>query len=699
MKFGTGFWLLLVAAGLCLACRPSLAQEPSDKELKLTGQYLEYDHDRGVAVLKEGAYLEFDGLHLWGDNIHGDLRRSLFYASGEVTFWRGDERFSAEGLSYNTKTKRGTATNLTTTKGPAIIKAKRLELEPYRMLGWDVSTTTDTSPHPGYRVDAKKMIMIPRQKIIFRDAKFKIGDRTVFRLPTYIINLANPEAVTRFFVNPSWNPGKGFFLQSTYDYYLTDWFYGRIFFNPSQYAGTDYGFNANYAITHDSGGQFNYVNQDAPNIGQRFQRYDLHHHAQLSPTMNFQLNSILTDNTLTTTGQEDRRLTVNSQVNKSFPDWSTQLSYDKLIDLNKNNNLTPGVDLSQYANATPRFTFSKTKPVDLLHGELPMRIDGSIAQIDERSLAPPITTSVFSQTDITSTTAVPREVQATKGELNLSFTPRPLSFGEENKHRVSYSFRDNQAAYSSGDLRNFFSFLVNTNDQWTKHFSTGFDYVYEKAAGNTPFLTFDRLEPERHLVTTYIREQNGRAFTGTLFQSQYDIFANQWRNASSNFVFRSTNPPAEKSWAVAVTPIYLFQDPNSFSSLRLNSVASNLQLQNPDRWSHTLITNYNVPAGRMESVATGMDFLVGETVRAEVYSNASFNPATGGYDITKLNLGLTKDLKAWEARLRWNTIQKEVYLEFYLKFAAKKRLSVGANYSSQNFQFLNADQVASGFAQ
>ena len=686
------FWLVALATGLLLPVGASLAQEPPDTELRLTGQYMEFDHDKGVAVLKEGAYLEFDGLRLWGDNIHGDLRRSLFYASGDVTFWKGDERFSAEGLSYNTKTRRGTASNLVTKKGPAIIKAKRLELEPYRMLGWDVSATTDSSPKPGYRIDARKMVMIPRQKIIFKDARFKFGDTTIFRLPTYMINLANPEAVTRFFVSPAWNPGKGFYLSSRYDYYLTDWFYGRIFYNPSQYQSTDFGVNANYALSNRSQGQLNYINFNAPTINQKFQRYDLHHHFQIDGRTSFDLNAVMTENDFTSAGV-DKKLTVNSVLQKGFDEWYTALSYDKLIDLNKN--LAPGTDLFQYASTTPRFTFSKTKPVDLLHGELPMRIDGSIAQIDERSLDPGFTSTQFSLSDISNRAAVPREIQATKGELNLSFTPRPLSF-REDKSRLSYSFRDNQAAYSTGDLRNFFSFLVNTNDKWTEHISTGFDYVYQNVRGNTPFATFDRLEPGRHLLTSYLRGQNGRWFTGTLFQTQYDILNAQFKNASSNFVFRSPSQ-REESWALAITPIYNFPDPNAFSSIKLSTIASNLQLIKPDRWSHTLITNYNYPANRLESVATGMDFLVGETIRAEVYSNASFNPATGLFDVTKLNLGLTKDLKAWEARLRWNTLQKEVYLEFYLKFAAKKRLQVGVNYSGDTPQFLNSDQVRQGF--
>jgi hypothetical protein len=684
---------MVVAAGLSLGALSGAAQEVSDQDLKITGQYLEYDQTNGIAILKEGAYLEHDGVKLWGDNVHGDLRRSLFYASGEVTFWRGDERFSADNLSYNTKTHRGSATNLTTKKGPAIIRAKRLTLEPYRLLGYDVSTTTDTRERPGYRIDASKMILIPRNKAIFRDAKFKVGETTVFRLPTYIINLANPEAVQRFNLAPAWNPGKGFFLRSTYDYYFSDYFYGRLFYNPSQYQGVDYGVNALYFLpTRDgAGGQLNYTRFDAPTINQKFSRYDLRHQQQIPKVGSFTLGSVLTENEFIT-GGIDRKLTVNSGLTRGFDDWTTALTYDKLIDLDTG--LDPGTDLFQYVSSTPRFVFNKITPFEPFGTGLPIRVDGSIARITEKSLDPGFEPTLFSFTS-PERTAFPREIDATKGELNLAFTPKPLTLFND-RSRVSYSFRDSQAAYSTGDLRNFFSFLVNTNERWTENVSTGFDYVFQNVGGDTPFASFDRLEPDRHLLTSYLRGHNGRWFSGTLFQTQYDIFGENFRNASSNFVFRSPSQK-EDSWALAITPIYQFDRPKELSSLSLNTVASNLQILKPDRYAHTLITNYDYNLNRVESVSTGFDFLVGESIRAEMYANAAYSDAMGQYDFTKLNLGITKDLRAWEARLRWNTLQKEVYLEFYLKFAAKKRLQLGVNYTSDSPQFLNSDQVRQGF--
>jgi hypothetical protein len=143
--------------------------------------------------------------------------------------------------------------------------------------------------------------------------------------------------------------------------------------------------------------------------------------------------------------------------------------------------------------------------------------------------------------------------------------------------------------------------------------------------------------------------------------------------------------------------MYKFNNPADLSSIGLSSIAANLQVSKPDRWAHSFITNYTEQFGRLESIATGSDFLLGETIRAEIASNLAYNSYLSKFDFTKLNLGITKDLGAWEARVKWNTIQKEVYLEFYLKFAAKKRLQVGVNYSTDQLQVLSPDQVRNGF--
>jgi len=284
------------------------------------------------------------------------------------------------------------------------------------------------------------------------------------------------------------------------------------------------------------------------------------------------------------------------------------------------------------------------------------------------------------------------EIDATKGELNLSFFPKPFTLGETET--VNWNFRTTQNLYSTGDNRNVFFLNVNTRENWTDNFSTAFDYVYQNVAGNTPFKTYDRLTLDQNLITGYLRGQAKNGFNATLFQGSYDLHNALWRNAASNFVLRS-HSPGEHSWALSLTPIYRFTNPEDFSSLRFENLATNFRFGYGDLWNHSLITNYDMQNNRLSTVATSMDFLLTDDIRAEIYSNMNFNFIEEKLEMTKLNLAFTKDLGPFESRLRWNTIQREVFLEFYLKFASQKKLDLGLSYDDQ-YQFISPGQSRGG---
>ena len=39
-----------------------------------------------------------------------------------------------------------------------------------------------------------------------------------------------------------------------------------------------------------------------------------------------------------------------------------------------------------------------------------------------------------------------------------------------------------------------------------------------------------------------------------------------------------------------------------------------------------------------------------------------------------------KDLHSWESRLRWDVKQKEAWIEFYLKAASRRKVSLDVDY-------------------
>lgn len=683
----------IAAIGPALAAAadgPSLHGE--GPEMRFSGQYLEFSDAERVAVIKEGGYVQFQELKLWAENIHIDLVQNVLHAEGDVILWRGTERFALETLSYNYKTHRGRARGLKTHRGPVLISSRTILFEPQRILGYTVVTTTDQSPDPGYRIEAEKMVMLPREKITFHKAHFKVGDTTYFTLPTYMVNLEHPERVNRLSVSPAYDGTRGFNLRTFWDYYFSDSNYGRFYFNPSQFEGTNIGLSHQYELSERGRGNFEYTKFQSSTLGQRNTRYNLHHDQTLPWGAQANFNTLFSQNTFDATGIQ-RKLAVNSAVNQSVGDYQTGVTVDRLFDLD--NGLNPSADLTQYLNTTPRVFVSQMRPHEVFGNLLSYRLDGSLAQIEERTVdgASPLVFDPNNPNAVLLAQDIPTEIEATKGELNLNFFPRPFELGDVS--RVNWNFRTSQNAYSTGEIRNILFANMSTREQWSDNFSTAFDYSFQNVAGDSPFRSYDSFQLDQNLLTGYVRaNSDDQEYNATLFQSTYDLYDGGWRNAASNFVVRS-HSPFERSWALSLTPIYGFNDATDFGSIKMDTLASNLRTSDGDRWAHALITNYDFDQARVTSVASAFDVLLSDTVRAEIYSNHSYSLAMDKLDLTKLNVAITKDLNAFEARLRWNTIQQEVFLEFYLKFASQKKLNLGLRYED-TVQFISPNQARGG---
>ncbi|MBI4865504.1 MAG: hypothetical protein HY816_00995 [Candidatus Wallbacteria bacterium] len=622
--------------------------------MQFEGGYLEYDRERRIAILKDGAHIEYQDLKLWADNVHDDLSRDQIYAQGKIELWRGKEKYSGDTLGYNYKTRRGTLSKLSTRRGVSLVQAEKLELLPERVVGYDVSTTTCDHERPHFRIEARKMTIVPGDRMILERVRFRVNERTWFRLPRYVVNLRSGEAMERFFIKPGYTAARGFTLKTAYQFYGNDHLYGKVYYNPSQFEGTDLGGHVNYKVNETHLGEFDFSRHESNLIRQSASRYQVAHRAEM-PWATANLNLLLTDTTFGGLGT-DTEMNVGAYVTRTFPGWSTQLSMEKRYDLDGD---SYRFDQIQFLETTPKFTFSQTGSTGLFGSGVGLSIDGNVAH--------------YREVTATDTTAMGR------AETNFNLSLPPVRLG--NVQEINASIRQTEDLYEDGSARHFFSFQANSFERYTDSLSSGFNYVLQDSMGDpSPFSSFDVLPPRMNLLTGFLRFGDYDHFSATLFQVGRDFVTGQYQNASSNFVYH-TPLGGDRFVSLGMTPFYdLSSDPSSLGSLRLGSVSTNFRIAGGDRWSHALITNYDVLQDRMQSVAERSGFLLNDRTRFDVDTNVSRNVLGTGYDLTKLNLGITRDFHDFEGRLRWNAIQEEVFIEFYLKFASTKRVGVGVNY-------------------
>ena len=623
--------------------------------MRVKGDFVEINNDENVVIVKGDAYIEYGEMKLWADSIQGHLKWNEVQAQGNVRFWRNQERIEGHMLVYNYRSRRGRISELRTKRGVNYIKAERMKIEPYQMRAWNVKATTCEQNPPHYYVKAKEMLLYPKDRMILHGVSLVMGGKTRFRFPKYEINMKTGQQANRLYVSPGYSASKGFTLKSAYSFYFSPKVRGRAYFHPSQRGDHKAGVDVHYDPNKHSSGKFSYRNYRSSTLDQSETRINLSHREKFSKTTQMRVNAQMTS--LDRSGQAaDSELNIDVELKKQLKDWDLTLDFDRRIDLDgdrySNDNVIQSLD------ATPRLRFKQRTPHPFFGShDLSLLLEGSIERIKEQS------------TEGTT--------ESMKEELLLRFRPKPIKIGDFS--RWTWNFRDRISLYSGHENRNVFGLNLSTRENYDKNWSTSMTYSLQRVKGSTPFSTYDLLE-DQNRGTWYLRYNRPERLSATVFQTSFDFESGLFSSASSNLVFRNPSSDAIR-WSAGFTANYdLGDNRETLSDLKVANLSSNLRIERPKTWRHSLIGNYDVQARRLSSITAMSDFLLTPTIRFQTNTNMSYDPGDSSLDVTRLNVALVKDYHCWEGRLRWDVEQEEAFLEFYLKHAAAKKLSIGVDY-------------------
>ena len=623
--------------------------------MRLSGEYVEFSHERRMVIIKGSAYVEYDDLKFWAENIQGDMQHHQIYAQGKVVFWQGDEKMAGDFLSYNYKTKQGRITGLLTRRGPNFIRADELLLEPFKMLGRRVSTTSCDHDPPHYEVTADEMVMYPRDRMILRRARLRVNGRTWLRFPQYVVNLKDPQRVDRLYVSPGFTSSKGFYAKMSYSYYFGRSAYGRIWAKPSQKAGGESGVTLHFQPNERTQGVLNASRYSSSKLDQQEDRISLSSDSQLSKTARLHLDGTYTGTRFT--GQaENQELRVNAILSERFGDWDAELGVRRRVDLDKDD--YTGDDGISSLNTSPQLVMRQRQAHELGKTGVKLRWEGALARISEDGPS--------------------GRVAATRQEIKVDATPPPIDL--PGLGPVTWNVRESHVRFGGHDGRQTLNVNASATVRHSQDLSTAFSYVFQNVRGDSPFPTYDKLS-DGNVLTAYLRMQKGNRFNATLMQTTYDALTGHFIAASSNFTLRNA-PDSRHDWSIGLSPIYsLGTNADDWGSFKVTNLSSNFRIAHRrDLWHHSLIANYDMANRRLGSAAMTSDFYLGETVKFMTAANASFDPIAESMALTRIAVGLVKDMHAWEGRLRWDVRQKEAWIEFYLKHASQKKLTFGVDY-------------------
>lgn len=348
-----------------------------------------FDMVNQKAYLYNNAVVVYEDVKLEAGYIELDFGKDLLYArgikdsSGNVTqkpiSTQGGEKFNAGEIAYNFNTKKGTIKEVITQQGDGYIhgsKVKKDSTDIYYVAGGKY-TTCDLE-HPHFYIEAKKIKVIPDNKIITGPAELYIAD-----VPTPLVLpfgfFPNKKGRASGILIPTYGESNqwGFFLKDGGFYFGTNE-YVDLALRGDIYSNGSYGLSAasNYNYRYHYNGLFNFKysriiegDKELPNaVRQNVFAVQWNHtqDSKANPTRRFSANvnagssSYNKYNGNVTGSYLQNTMQSNIAFSKTFPNTPFAFSANGR---HSQNTITKKVDLS-----LPELTFAMTRiyPIKML---------------------------------------------------------------------------------------------------------------------------------------------------------------------------------------------------------------------------------------------------------------------------------------------------------------------------------------------
>ena len=243
---------------------PSIKVEKNTKEpVVINGDTVEYSEIDMTAVANGNVVITYQDEKLTCKKavFHTDTKEVL--AEGDVVLTQGKDFLKGESMVYNVETKTGTLVNPRVFIEPTYYgggeKAEKQDQSQYYMKNGYV--TTCDKEHPHYRVQAKQLNVYLNDKVTANNILVFVGDVPVFYFPYLSIPLNDHRPPVS--VIPGHNADWGYFLLTSWKYYLNENVKGRINIDYRELRNFAYGISTNYHTDDYGAGvvNLNYFNE------------------------------------------------------------------------------------------------------------------------------------------------------------------------------------------------------------------------------------------------------------------------------------------------------------------------------------------------------------------------------------------------------------------------------------------------------
>ncbi len=234
--------ILLIILFLFFGVFPALQTELLARDyFDISGDVISYDHEGNFVEVVGAARLLGPDIELKADTMRFYGETGDIVASGDpVDFSYDEENLRGESLSFNIYTGEGSLAYAEGKVEEAFFKGDEVALLQEADHTIEVSEgmlTPCLMPDPHYRVEAENIKVYPREKIVGESVSFFWGERRIFTLPSYTVEIREDEETGEFEaapISPAYEIGYdwdlGPFLEINVPYELGGLVAGKLYF-------------------------------------------------------------------------------------------------------------------------------------------------------------------------------------------------------------------------------------------------------------------------------------------------------------------------------------------------------------------------------------------------------------------------------------------------------------------------------------
>ena len=252
------FALGLLASGRVFSAQP---QESEYSIQSLSGDpksFPYYDLKTGIVVATNGVLVKYGNAVLTADSVYLHVATREVLADGHVRIQQGDQLWASDHVYYNLITHQLEAEQFRTGKTPVFAAGEGLlgNITNHYYVATNAWLTSEDVAQPAIKVRAKRIIIVPGERITAYSATLYLGSVPVFYFPYYTRNLG--ENANNFNFVPGYRSDFGPFLLSSYTWYYDKELDGVFHVDYREKRGPGVGPDFNYHLGPWGEGTFRY---------------------------------------------------------------------------------------------------------------------------------------------------------------------------------------------------------------------------------------------------------------------------------------------------------------------------------------------------------------------------------------------------------------------------------------------------------